>query len=96
MGHVFFRIAAFFLREFEIGVFRDELGPFTGDFIFRENGVYRTDGGTGIAIDAFIRIDIQHIVSLVETFHGTDLGAIAVFTIHAGLTHDIGHFLSPF
>src|SRR5271169_3370194 len=43
------------------------------------------------AIDAFIRMDHQHIVALVETIDGAHLDAIGVFALDAGFSDDVSH-----
>jgi hypothetical protein len=43
------------------------------------------------AVDAFIRMDDQHIFALVKTVHRADLDAIHVFTFDAIVVDDIGH-----
>ena len=43
------------------------------------------------AIDAFIGMNDQHVLALVETVHGADLHAIHIFATDAGLCDNVGH-----
>jgi hypothetical protein len=42
------------------------------------------------AIDAFIRVDDEHILALVETVHRTNLDAVRVLAADAALVDDVG------
>jgi hypothetical protein len=58
-------------------------------------GLDRLDGTFGLAdpaVDAFIRVDDQHVLALVKAIHGADFDAIHVFTFDAIVVDDIGHF----
>src|SRR3546814_4121021 len=52
------------------------------------------------AIDAFIGVDDQHVLALVEAIHGANLDAIHIFAADAGVGDHIGHgrnsFIFPF
>jgi hypothetical protein len=55
----------------------------------------RFDGAFGLAnptVDAFIRVDDQHVLALVKAIHGADFDAIHVFAFDAIVVDDIGHF----
>ena len=43
------------------------------------------------AVDAFVRVDHQHVLALVETVHGADLDAVHILALDAVLGDDIGH-----
>ena len=43
------------------------------------------------AVDAFVRMDDQHVVAFVETVHGADLDAIGIFAFDAGFSDDVSH-----
>jgi hypothetical protein len=46
-------------------------------------------------IDAFVRLDSENVVPLVETIDGTDLHAVGVFALDAGFGDDKRHLGSP-
>jgi hypothetical protein len=46
------------------------------------------------AIDAFVRVNDQHVLALVETIHGANLDAVHVFAFDAIIVDDIGHLLT--
>ena len=71
----------------EFGVAR----PLRGHVGFAED---RLDGALGharFAVDAVVRVDVQHHFVLVETFDRTDDAAIGVFTIVAVRRHNMSH-----
>jgi hypothetical protein len=43
------------------------------------------------AIDAFVRVDDQHVLALVKAIDGADFNAVHVFTFDAIVVDDIGH-----
>jgi len=45
------------------------------------------------AIDAFVRVDYQHILALIEAVDGADFDAIHIFAADAGFGDNIGHDL---
>ena len=47
------------------------------------------------AIDAFVRVDDQHVFPLVEALDRADIDAVHVFAANAVFGHDIGHALVP-
>jgi hypothetical protein len=58
-------------------------------------GLDRLDGAFRLAdptIDAFIRMDDQHVLALVKAIYGADFDAIHVFAFDAIVVDDIGHF----
>jgi len=57
----------------------------------RLDGVGRTFGFAHPAIDAFVRMDHQHVLALVEAIDGADLNAIGVFAFDAGFSDDVSH-----
>jgi hypothetical protein len=42
------------------------------------------------AIDAFVRVDDEHVLALVEAIHGAHFDAIHEFTANAALVYDVG------
>ena len=57
----------------------------------RLDGVGGTFRLANPAIDAFVRMDDQHVVTLVEAVHRSDFDAIGVFAFNAGFSDDVSH-----
>jgi uncharacterized Zn-finger protein len=53
---------------------------------------YGTFRHADAAVDAFVWMDDEHILALVETVHRTHLYAVHVFALYAGFDDDKGHF----
>src|SRR5246127_244264 len=43
------------------------------------------------AVDAFVRVDHQHVLALVKAIYRADLNAIGVFAFDAGFSDDVSH-----
>src|SRR5881409_2300905 len=70
--------------------------PLRRRVFLREN---RGDGAlrlAGAAIDAFVRVDIQLILALVDAVHGADVHARPILHIDAGLCDDVRHSSSRY
>ena len=50
---------------------------------------------THTAVDAFIRMDDQHVFTFIEAVHRTDFHTVGVFTGDAVVGDDIGHERLP-
>ncbi len=73
----------------EIGV---ELQPFFKPALgVGQDRLGRAFGLADAAIDAFVGIDGEHILALVETVDRTDLDAVHIFAFNAGVGDDVGH-----
>lgn len=69
-----------------------KLYPFFGIRLgIRANGVRWAFGFTHTAINAFIRMNNQHVFTLIETIYGAYFDAVGVFARYAGIIDDIGH-----
>jgi hypothetical protein len=66
-----------------------------GEVILVENGFDRTLRHAGLAIDAFIRVDIEQLLALVEALHGTDHDAVGVFAIETRFSNHMSHNILP-
>lgn len=92
------RIAGGFFLGSDIGpfggVFAVELHPFKQVLGFRQNGFRRAFRLADATVDAFIRIDDEHILALVETVHRADFDAVGVFAFDTGFGNDKSHDLS--
>lgn len=59
----------------------------------RKDGLDRTFGNAGVAVNARVRIDKQFVRQFVEGFDGANRGTIRIFTIDAGLGNYVGHLI---
>src|SRR5690348_13816379 len=55
----------------------------------------RAFGLADAAIDAFVRMNDEHVLALVETIDRADLDAVHVFALDAGFVHDVWHCSLP-
>jgi len=67
---------------------------FKSRFRIRLDSVNRAFRLANATIDAFIGMDDEHILALVEAVHGTDFNAISVLAPDTGLVDDVGHWWS--
>src|SRR5882757_6690256 len=68
-----------------LGVLGIDLEPLLqARFGVRLDGIGRTFGLTDAAIDAFVGMDDQHVLALVETVDGADFNAVGIFAFDAG------------
>ena len=73
-------------------VFRVDFQPlFKTWFGIRFDRVGRAFRLANTAIDAFVRMDDQHVFTLVETVHGADFNAVHIFALDAVFSDDVGH-----
>jgi hypothetical protein len=68
-----------------------ELAPLSWDFILSKNRFYGALRNTGIAINAGLGVDDQHIVIEMKSFNGTDKSAVRVTTIHTRFGNHVRH-----
>ncbi len=88
IGLTCFRWLAF-LSSFSVEL--SIVDPVLWHIILIENGFYGTFGYAGAAVDAFIGMNDQHVLALVEAVHRADLDAVGVFAGDAVVDHHIGH-----
>src|SRR5260221_5817806 len=55
------------------------------------DGVGGTFGFAYAAVDAFVRMDDQHVLTLVEAVDGADFNAVGIFAFDAGFSDDVSH-----
>jgi hypothetical protein len=67
--------------------------PLTGEVVFVINCLYRANRFACTAVNALIRVDVEHAVTLVDTVHRAFVNAGLVFNIDAWKRNHIGHFL---
>ena len=53
-------------------------------------GVHRAFRHANTAVNAFVRVDHEHVLTLVETIHGAHLDAVHGFAANAALIDDVG------
>src|SRR3989441_10999578 len=75
----------------ELGVQRGELLLLLGHVFLGQDRVHRALGDAHGAIDAFIRVDHQHVRPLVEAVDGADIDAVGVLALDAAFGDDMSH-----
>ena len=61
-----------------------------------EDGFNRAFGHAGLAVDALIGMNVDHLLALVEALYGAHHHAVRVFAGEAGFGDDMGHvWVSP-
>src|SRR5205823_3947148 len=83
--------AGFLQRRGLLGVEGREARPLARHVGLDEDGLDRTLGYAGFAVDAVRGIDVEHLLVLVEALHGADRNAVGVLAIVAGLADDVRH-----
>jgi hypothetical protein len=74
------------------GVFSVDLQPLVeARLSIRFNGVGGAFGLANTAVNAFIRMDHQHVFALVKAIHGADFNTVHKFAFDAVFGDDIGH-----
>ena len=73
----------------------NEALPLLGHIPFREDCLHRAFDSARIAIDAIVRIDIQHLITLVKALARANHHAVGVFAAKAWSGHDVSHVV-PF
>src|ERR1700676_276517 len=74
------------------GILPVELNPALGRLLaVRHDCLDRALGLADAAVDAFLGIDHQHVLALVEAIHGADFDAVHVLALDAGIVDDVGH-----
>jgi len=71
-------------------VFRIQRQPFLKPWVrIGLYGVHRAFRHANTAVNAFVRVDHQHVLTLVETIHGAHLDAVHGFAANAALIDDV-------
>jgi hypothetical protein len=68
-----------------------KVGPLGRNVCFGEHCLNRALGNAGIAIDAGLGIDVQHVVIEMKSLNGTDERAVSVATVNARFGNDVSH-----
>src|SRR5580704_7271556 len=75
----------------ELLVQLDEVLPVGRGLVLREDRLHRADRLARPAVDALIRVDVEHGLALVDAVHGADFDTGLVLHVDAGLSDDIRH-----
>jgi hypothetical protein len=76
-------------------IFGVELEPaFKAGFGVGLDGFGGAFGFADATVDAFIRMNDQHVLAFVEAVHRADFNAVHIFALDAVLGDDVGHFRS--
>ena len=75
----------------ELGVDRNELALILRYIILGKDRFHRALGHAQGAINAFVRVDDQHVRPLAETIHRANIDAIGIFALDAGFGHNVSH-----
>lgn len=78
-------------RWTQIGIQLGELSPFFRQVIFVEDRLDRTFGNTRFAVDALVRVDVEHLLAFVEAFHGANNDAIGVLARETRRCNYVSH-----
>jgi hypothetical protein len=80
----------------DIRVFRIQRQPFLKSwFGISLNGIDRTLRFTNATVDAFVRMDDEHILALVEAIHRAHNDAVHGFATNAHIVDDVSQFGTP-
>ena len=106
---IFFEFVGFVLELIRIGrrrFLRRNVGPNLGKLpvqfqplfkIWLSIGLDRLDRALRLAnaaVDAFVRVNDEHVLAFIEAIDGTDLYAVGVFSLNALIVDDVSHAAS--
>ena len=74
-----------------LGIELDVFFPFLRDVVRQEDRFDGAFGHTGLAVDAFVRMNLNHHLAFVKTFNRTDNYAICVLAPVTRLANDVRH-----
>jgi hypothetical protein len=74
-----------------VAVLGDKAVPLCRQVALGEYCLHRANRNTRRAVDAFVGMNVQPILNLVETVDGTNLHAIGEFATDTGFSHNVGH-----
>jgi hypothetical protein len=69
----------------------NESRPLLRRLVERENRFHRARWDTGAAVDALVRVNVEHFVPFVETLYRAHNDAIGVLATKTGLGNDVSH-----
>src|SRR5439155_22841483 len=75
----------------ELLVQLDEALPLIGRLVFREDRLHWAHRLAGAAVDALVRVDVEHRLAFIDAIHRTDLDTGLVLHVDAWLGDDVRH-----
>ena len=78
-----------FVEELDVGLV--VVRPFVGQVVFVVDGLDGADRFAGSAVDAFVGVDVERALALVDAVDRTFVDAGAVLDVHAGKRDHVGH-----
>src|SRR5436190_4066886 len=75
----------------ELAIERDEFLLRIGYVVLGEDRFHRTLGYAQRAVDAFVRVDYQHVRPLAKAVDRADVDAVGVLALDAALGDDVSH-----
>ena len=81
------------VEEMDVGVV--VFLPLTRSVVFVEDRFNGADRLAGTTIDAFVRLDVEHPLALVNTVDGAFVHTGAVLQVHTRLSDDVRHERPP-
>src|SRR5688572_2962526 len=73
------------------GIEGGEVLPLLGQVVLVEDRLDRALRYASLAVDAFIRMDVEHLLALIEALHGADDHAVGVFAREARFGNNVSH-----
>jgi hypothetical protein len=90
-GERFFLLRNVWTLRGKLGIEFDEGFPLFGAIVGMEDRLDWALWYACLAVDAFIGMDVKHLLPFVEAFDGADDYAVRVFASEAGLRHHVSH-----
>jgi len=78
-------------RRGEFRIQFGESGPFLRHIVFMEDRFDGTFGHARFAVDAFFRMNVDHLLAFVETLDWANDHTVCVFAGETGLSNDVSH-----
>ena len=75
----------------QLGIQLRESGPFFGQVIFMEDRLDGAFRNTRFAVNALVRMDVEHLFTFVEALYGANNDAIGVLAREARLCNYVSH-----
>ena len=77
----------------EVSIGANVFAPLLGNVVFIVDSFNRADRFAGAAVNAFIGVNVQGAVALVDAVNGAFFNACAVLDVYTGQSDDVGHEL---
>src|SRR6202008_2911905 len=79
----------------ELLVQLDEVLPLIGRLVLGEDRLHRAHRLTSPAVDALVRMDVEHRLAFIDAIHRTDLDTGLVLHVDARFSDDVRHQILP-